>query len=303
MRLGYPCINRSLECQGNKTFRLKSYSEYRMVETIKNNLNCLKNILNYNIKYNMLFFRISSDLIPFASHQICHFNWQNYFAPKFSSIGNIIKKYKMRISMHPDQFTLINSLKEEIYQRSVRELIYHCEVLDLLKLDKSHKIQIHVGGVYGNKEQSIKRFIERYGKLDQKITSRLVIENDHKSYSIQDCLKIHKEIKIPVLFDVFHHNLNNNGESIQTVLKEVENTWQKEDGIPMVDYSSQAIKKTRGTHIHSINMKDFRKFLIDSFPFDFDIMFEIKDKEKSVQIALYLVSMDSRFFNPTHPGH
>ena len=303
MKIGYPCINRSLECQGNKTFRLNSYSEDRLIKTIDNNLNCLNNILNYNIAHNMLFFRISSDLIPFASHAICRFHWQDYFSSKFLGIGNQMKEYKMRISMHPDQFTLINSLKEEIYQRSVKELDYHCDVLDLMELDRSHKVQIHVGGVYGNKRESIERFIERYQKLDPKITSRLVIENDHQSYSVQDCLTIHKETKIPILFDVFHHMLNNNGESLRVVLKDIENTWQKPDGIPMIDYSSQEDGRPRGTHINSISLKDFQEFLQDSFPFDFDIMFEIKDKEKSVRKALEVVSLDSRFFKPANYQH
>ena len=295
MKIGYPCINRSLKNQGNKTFRLKSYSEARLIDTINNNLNYLMNILNYNINQNILFFRISSDLIPFASHTICQFDWQRHFSSQFLRIGNQIKASRMRISMHPDQFTLINSIKEEIHNRSVRELHYHCDILDLMGLDRSHKVQIHVGGVYGNKNESIKRFIQRYHKLDLKIVHRLVIENDHNSYSIQDCFTIHKETKIPVLFDFFHHRLNNNGEAIHALLNENENTWQKTDGIPMVDYSSQDEKKPRGAHINSINLNDFQQFLKDSFPLDFDIMFEIKDKEKSVLKALKTVSFDSRF--------
>jgi UV DNA damage endonuclease len=267
-----------------------------MIETISNNLNCLSHILNFNIAHNILFFRISSDLIPFASHPVCRFDWQNYFLKEFKRIGHVIHRNQMRISMHPDQFTLINSLKEEIYDRSVRELLYHCDVLDLMELDQSHKVQIHVGGVYGNKRESISRFIDRYHQLDPKITTRLVIENDHKSYSIKDCLTIHRETKVPVLFDVFHHRLNSNGESLKEVLGETKKTWKKKDGIPMVDYSTQNDKKPRGSHAHSIDKKDFQKFLQESFPFDFDLMFEIKDKEKSVLKAREMVSMDSRFF-------
>ena len=202
----------------------------------------------------------------------------------------------MRISMHPDQFTLINSISGDIYERSVRELQYHCDVLDLMELDRSHKIQIHVGGVYGNKTESSDRFIKRYQELDRKITSRLVVENDHKSYSIEDCLSIYKETNIPVLFDFFHHTLNNNGESLPEVLRETGNTWGNEDGILMVDYSSQDTGKPRGGHANSIDLDDFQKFFDVSIPSDFDIMFEIKDKEKSVLKGLEMVSSDKRFF-------
>ena len=88
MKIGYPCINRSIDCKGDRTFRLKSYSEEKLIETVENNLNCLEKMLNYNIKNNLLFFRITSDLIPFASHQICQFDWQNYFKLKFEKIRN-----------------------------------------------------------------------------------------------------------------------------------------------------------------------------------------------------------------------
>ncbi|MFL6321727.1 MAG: hypothetical protein ACJ70Z_07745 [Nitrososphaera sp.] len=71
MKLGYPCINNSIARNAPCTFRLASYSESKLVQTVKNNLIYLNNILRYNVKYNLLFFRISSDLVPFASHPIC----------------------------------------------------------------------------------------------------------------------------------------------------------------------------------------------------------------------------------------
>ena len=77
-------------------------------------------------------------------------------------IGDFIKKNNIRISMHPDQFTLINPLDLRILKRSILELHYHNEVMDLMSLDSSAKIQIHVGGVYGNKDLSISRFISKY---------------------------------------------------------------------------------------------------------------------------------------------
>jgi hypothetical protein len=44
MRIGYPCINLTLGCKGDRTFHLKSYSEERLVATVDNNLNCLLEI-------------------------------------------------------------------------------------------------------------------------------------------------------------------------------------------------------------------------------------------------------------------
>src|SRR4030042_3905209 len=286
MKIGYPCINLSLPCRSSQSFRLASYSEERIARTVENNLACLLEILEFNHKHGLFFFRISSDLIPFASHPVCESPWQKVHKKTFREIGNFIKKNQMRVSMHPDQFILINSPDKEIFQRSVKELLYHADVLDLLGVDETAKIQIHVGGVYGNKGQSIKRFIERYKRLADRIKRRLVIENDDRLYNVGDCLQIHEEIKIPVVFDVFHFRCNTNGERVRDALSKVCSTWAEKDGLPITDYSSQEKNKRIGTHARSININDFRKFIKQTEGLHFDIMCEIKDKEKSVLKAL-----------------
>lgn len=246
-------------------------------------------ILRFNAKYGLLFFRISSDLVPFASHPVCTFPWRKEFRNNFHKIGAFIKKHNMRVSMHPDQFVLINSIDEDIFHRSVKELYYHAEVLDLLKVNPSAKIQIHAGGVYGEKDKSIRRFIERYNKLPDKIKERLVLENDDRLYSIDDCLLIYEKTKIPLVFDVFHFKCNNNGESIEPAFSKAYGTWAKKDGLPIVDYSSQDLGKKKGTHARSIDIDDFRHFLRKTKGFDFDIMCEIKDKEKSALKAADII--------------
>lgn len=296
MKIGYPCINWTIGCKGDKTFRLKSYSEERLIQTVENNLNCLEKMLDFNIKHNLFFFRITSDLVPFASHPICTFNWQNYFKNLFQKIGNKILKNNIRISMHPDQFIVLNSLSNDVVKRSIKELFYHAEVLDLMKLDNTAKIQLHLGGAYNNKNESIKRFIKNYETLDDKIKKRLVIENDDKIYSLNDCLEVSKKSKIPILFDVFHHSILNNDESIQNVLENTHKTWKEKDGIPLLDYSSQEPNERIGKHAQTINIKDFKKFLNESKPYDFDIMLEIKDKEKSAIKAYNIAKNDKRIY-------
>jgi len=295
MKIGYPCINWTIGCKGDRTFRLKSYSEERLIKTVENNLDCLVKMLRFNYRNNILFFRITSDLVPFASHPICQFDWQEYFKTKFKEIGNLIKNYGIRISMHPDQFTLLNSLDNMVFENSLKELIYHSQVLDLMELDTSAKIQIHVGGVYGNKEKSIKRFEDRFEKLDEVIKRRLVIENDDKLYNLKNCLKINTETGVPVLFDVFHHEVNNSGETIKEAFKLFTKTWKEKDGIPMVDYSSHRIDDLKRKHAESINLKHFKDFLEETKTFDFDVMLEIKDKEKSAIKAIKTASNDKRF--------
>jgi len=289
MKIGYPCINRSIGCTANTTFRLASYSRENMIEKVSNNLSCLESILHYNIDNGLLFFRISSDLIPFASHPICKFNWKEYFKKDFKRIGNYIKKNKIRISMHPDQFVLINTPKEDVLERSIKELEYHCQLLDAMGLGSTAKVQIHVGGVYGEKEKAIDRFVERYKKLPSLVKKRLAIENDERLFSLKDCLGIHKRTGIQIIFDSFHHECYNNGESFSQAIKTAKKTWKKKDGILMIDYSSQKTQARKGTHIYGIDINHFRNFIKETKGLDFDIMLEIKDKEKSALKALKLL--------------
>ena len=293
--MGYPCMNRSIGCSSSRSFRLKSYTLDRFIDTVHMNLNCLKKILEFNIDNNLLFFRITSDLIPFASHFICTCEWQTMFGDTFDHIGRFIRKYDMRISMHPDQFIVLNSSKDDVVKRSIKELEYHADVLDLLGLDVSHKIQLHVGGVYNDKEAGIHRFIKTYDRLPDKVRRRLVIENDEKSYSVMDCLLIYDVIDIPVLFDVFHHSLNPSTIKLKDALQSCFETWKDTDGLPMVDYSTQHQNKRFGSHTESIDKDDFLRFIKASSPHDFDIMLEIKDKEKSALLARDLLQNDPRF--------
>jgi UV DNA damage endonuclease len=299
MRIGYPCINRTIDCTASSTFRLKSYTESRVKQTVKNNLECLRRILQFNLEHKLFFFRISSDLVPFASHPINRFNWQKYFQEDFEEIGKFINKNRIRISMHPDQFTLINSIEEDIFERSKNELNYHAQILDLMKLDTSAKVQIHVGGAYGDKKKSMERFVTRFNELDGSIIRRLVIENDDKLFDLKNCLEINAQIKIPILFDVFHHKLNNSGnQTIEESFKLTTKTWNEEkDGIPMVDYSSQEPDGLPRQHSETIELEDFERLLKQTEPFDFDIMLEIKDKEKSAIKAIELLITDWRVQN------
>jgi UV DNA damage endonuclease len=188
--------------------------------------------------------------------------------------------------MHPDQFVLINALKEHVVERSVKELEYHCAVLDEMSLDSTAKIQIHVGGVYGDKDQAIQRFVDRYHALSPSLKRRLIVENDDRLFGLKDCLTLHNMVGIPVLFDSFHHQCLNNGGTLRQGLAKAAETWQKDDGVPMVDYSSQQQGHRVGTHARTIDVPHFRQVLHETRGLDFDMMLEIKDKEKSALKAL-----------------
>ena len=290
MKIGYPCINRGIGCTANSTFRLASYSEQNLIEKVAANLNCLEKILRYNIRNNLLFFRISSDIVPFAGHPVCTFDWKNHFKNRFRDLGRLIRDNSIRISMHPDQFVLINALRQDIVEKSIAELVWHCELLDLMGLDTSARVQIHVGGLYGDKDSAVNRFIENFRCAPRLIRRRLAIENDDRLFSLKDCLHISEKTNIPVIFDSFHHACLNNSETIAEAVKSACLTWKKRDGILMVDYSSQEPGSKKGKHASHIDIADFRNFINLTKDTDFDIMLEIKDKEQSALQAVKVIA-------------
>ncbi|MHA6246955.1 UV DNA damage repair endonuclease UvsE [Pontibacter sp. CAU 1760] len=296
MKIGYPCINQTLDCSSSRTFRLASYSEERLIETVEMNLACLRRILEYNVQHGLLFFRLTSDLVPFASHEVNQYNWQEHFKMTFRRLGNYIKANNMRISMHPDQFVVLNSPNAQTVRNSVAELVYQGSVLDLMGLDTSAKLQIHGGGAYGDKPAAIERFAEVYHtQLPDAVKARLCVENDDRTYTLQDCLQLHESTGMPIIFDNLHHECVNNGEPMREAVAMAASTWQPErDGILMMDYSSQAPDERRGKHIQSIQEQLFHDFLVETEGMDMDIMLEIKDKEASALKAVELAKTMGR---------
>ncbi|GGF14941.1 UV DNA damage repair endonuclease UvsE [Hymenobacter cavernae] len=290
MRIGYPCVNETLDCTSSSTFRLASYTDERVVQTVATNLACLQRILEYNVERGLLFFRISSGIVPFGSHPINTFPWQHRFASEFRQIGDYIKANNMRVSLHPDQFVVLNSPDEGIVQRSIAELVYQGSMLDLMELDSTAKLQIHVGGLYGDRDLAISRFIATYQTLPEAVRVRLVIENDDRLFSLQDCLRVHEAVGIPILFDNFHHECLNHGEPMAEALKLAAGTWHPtHDGSLMMDYSSQQFGERKGKHTTSLEEDLFREFLPNVGDLEPDIMLEIKDKEASALRAVAIL--------------
>ena len=296
MRIGYPCINLSVGCSSATTFRLKSYSTDRLRDTIEANLGCLARILAFNRNNGVFFFRITSDLVPFASHPIMDFTWQDHFRGMFGDIGEFIKKSGMRVSMHPGQYTVLNSDRETVFANSVKELEYHTQVLDLLRTDSKAKVQIHVGGVYGAKTDAMDRFVSRYETLSKNVRRRLVIENDERNYSIEECIEIHEQTGVPVVLDTLHHEVLNNGESVSEALVKTSKTWKKRDGAPIVHYSSQQSDSRPGAHAKTLDVSHFRQFLKNVEGMDFDLMLEVKDKNHSAVKAIGIAGAEFQSF-------
>lgn len=290
MKIGYPCVNETLDCSAATTFRLASYNDERLVTTVTNNLACLQRILEYNVQHGLLFFRIGSGIVPFGSHAVNTYPWQTEFAPQFQAIGDYIKAEQLRISFHPDQFVVLNSPDPGIVERSIAELVYQGSMLDLMGLDSTAKLQIHVGGLYGDREVAIERFIATYRTLPEAVRVRLVIENDDRLFSLRDCLRVHEAVGIPILFDNFHHECLNHEEPMDEALRLAAATWHPtRDGVLMMDYSSQQLGERKGKHTSSLVEERFREFVTHLDGLDVDMMLEIKDKEASALRAVAIL--------------
>jgi len=289
MKIGYVGDSKIQSFHSARRFRLASYSSEKFFEYSKLNIEGISDNITYSVESNLLFYRIRSEIIPFASHEICNDNWRDKFKTSFEKIGTFIQDKCMRISTHPDQFIVINSPNPDTVKTSIRELQYHADMFGLLNLNSSHKIQIHVGGAYDNKNESIKRFIKTCKGLSKEILAHLAIENDDRLFSVNDCYIIYQETGIPIIFDTLHYAIKNDGETLLEAAHKSFSTWDKEDGIPMIDYSSQQEGLRIGRHSDEIDVNQFQQFIQLTRPLNFDIMLEIKDKDISALRALPFV--------------
>lgn len=283
MNIGYACTPITTNLRTNRRVLLKDFSHTKLDSIIKNNLNDLKGILENNLKNEIFLFRISSDIIPLGSHEINNFNWRKEFNSLLKELGKYIKNNNMRVSMHPGQYTVLNSPNEKTLKKSLRDIEYHCSFLDSLNMDYKNKIIIHIGGVYGDKILAKENFIKGFSKLSESSKKRILIENDEKNFSLDDVLDISSKIHVPVVFDNLHNKCyGDNNYSLSEIYSLISKTWNNNlDGKIKVHYSQQDINRKKGSHSPSISSEEFIKYYKSIKAFDPDIMLEVKDKDIS----------------------
>nr|WP_300001590.1 UV DNA damage repair endonuclease UvsE [Tissierella sp.] len=281
MKIGYACLTLGVYNTNFKTCTLKTATEENLLKIIDHNLDTLDRIMDYNIKSEIKFFRISSDMIPFGSSPVNGLAWDEIFSEKFQAISQKIKLHKIRVSMHPGQYTVLNSPREDVVERAIEDLEYHNRFLNALGMDKTSKIILHIGGVYGDKEAAIERFGKVYQTLSPEIKGRLIIENDDKSYHIGDVLRIAKANNIPVVYDNLHNQCLPFDLSLDDgyFIRAAGKTWKQDDGVQKVHYSQSAPGKRLGSHSKTIDLEIFNRYLKGIT--DVDIMLEVKDKNIS----------------------
>jgi UV DNA damage endonuclease len=294
MKIGYACLAIGVREASFRTCRQGRATEARLKELIAGNLRSLEALLDYNIANRILLFRISSDVIPFGSSPVNRLAWWDLYAPTLSRLGEKIRAHGLRVSMHPGQYTVLNSPHPEVVARAIGDLAYHARFLDSLQLDATHKLILHVGGVYGDKEKALGRFAEVYRTLSPAIRRRLVLENDDRCYDVQEVLALGQALGAPVVFDNLHNALHpsllDRPEAAWIAL--AKETWKAGDGTQKIHYSQAGEGKRRGGHSASVRLKPFLRFVQTLGRSDLDIMLEVKDKNLSALKCLNVLSKD-----------
>lgn len=296
MRVSFGYVAMSVvlkDCSPSRTITLQNLSKIdsekarfaRLSSIARENLKNTRRLFSHNRAHDIKMFRLTSKLIPLATHPVTE-NW-DWFAEvedDLKSLGDYARENAFRISAHPDHFTLLNSPREEVTEASIRDLEYHLRIQDGMGLDSSAKLVIHVGGSYGNKEASLKRFIQNYKLLSSDLKQRIVLENDDKIYTVRDVLGLCQELKIPMVLDIHHHWCNNNNEDIRNYLKDIFDTWDGESRPPKIHLSSPKDAKNFRSHADNVDTSFFLDFLAKTKPLnrDFDVMIEAKNKDQAL---------------------
>lgn len=287
IRLGYVAISIALNLTSSKTITYTNYKKtlnkkQTLDKIISQNFDNLYQIMNYNIKNNIHFYRLSHNIVPLATHSNVNFDYITPYKRKWENIGNLIKLYNIRVDTHPDQFCVLNSPNEETLKRSIEILKFHQKLFEAMKIDG--KAIIHVGGAYKNKKEAIERFIKNFKNLDKKIQKMIILENDDKTFTTEDVLYICETLKIPMVLDYHHYKCNHINENIEDYLPRIIKTWKNERLNPKMHFSSPKNKREFRSHNLYINSNDFIEFLEILKPLnqDIDIMLECKAKDEAL---------------------
>jgi UV DNA damage endonuclease len=286
MKIGYACINMSLADKKittnrgmiRKTFDAKGikYASELALQNIRD----LVEVVKWNHQNDIEFYRMSSDIFPWMSeYEFSDLPDIGKIRTLLTGLGSLVKKYNHRLTFHPGPFNVLASPNPEVVRKTIVELNKHSQIMDMIGLPASPfaKINIHVGGVYGNKQEALQRFCDNFLLLDENTKKRLTVENDDKpnSYNVQDLMFIHKTIGIPIVFDYHHHMCYNDGVPTEESLLLALSTWPK-DITPIVHISEPRDDKNIRAHHDYIENK------VNTYNQNVDLMFESKQKELSV---------------------
>ena len=308
VRLGYVALSKALDDVTTSStitytnYINKNYNTSKLLEITKNNLDSLYEIIKYNVKNNFHFYRLTSKLVPLATHDKVDFDYITPLLDEYKKIGKLINGNNIRVDTHPDQYAVLNSMDSKIVKNTVEILEYHYKIMDALGI-KDKIIILHVGSSACGKKASITRFINNFNKLPDHIKKCIAVENDDKVYNIKDVLELCHKINVPMVLDYHHFICNNEKEDINDYLKEIIDTWNGK--LPKMHFSSpkSKLKKEFRSHSDYINKECFIEFIniLKKQDKDIDIMLEAKAKDDAISRLVRCLKYETnyKFVNET----
>src|SRR3954471_16225504 len=292
IRFGYVSQSMSLwDASPSKTITYTRYEQLspsdrkeKLLTITAANLAHTGRMLHYNIGHQIELYRFSSSLVPLATHPEVRWDFLSPFRDQWREMGELIKKHRLRVSFHPNQFTLFTSPREEVTKNAVIDMEYHFQMLEAMGLEKESLINLHIGGAYGDKESSLERFRVNLKTLPTRIKAVMTLENDDKTYTADETLTICQGEGIPLVFDYHHHLANTGDASLDILLPAIFKTWETRDVIPKIHISAPKSSSAFRSHADFVDL-EFIKPLLDmlrSLNQDVDFMIEAKQKDHAL---------------------
>jgi UV DNA damage endonuclease len=267
-----------------KTFDAKGI--HYASELTLSNVTDLMEIVKWNEENGIKFFRMSSEMFPWASHyNIDDMPHIKEISEKLKEVGDFAKEHNHRLTFHPGPFNKLASPKENVVKNTITDLEIHGKIMDLMGLPRTHwaKINIHVGAAYGDKPTALATFCKNVERLSPAVRSRLTVENDDKAslYSTKELYEgVYKQTGIPIVFDYHHHKFCTGGQTEKEALELACSTWG--DIIPVVHYSESAREEQNNSKIKEQKHSDLVYNKINTYNNNINIMIEAKRKELAV---------------------
>lgn len=305
VRLGYVAMSVLVKnASPSKTMTYTSFSKLdnrdaalRKLERIaEENLHNTLRLLRHNRAHDIEMYRCSSRLIPLLGHEdLADWDPMERLADAFGEIGQYAREHRMRISFHPDHFTVLSTPRSEVLANSYADLQRHVRMLEAMGMDESATCNIHIGGTYGNKAAARERFVRHFGELNDAIKRRLTLENDDKTFNARETLEVCEELGVPMVLDLHHHQVNNEGESAEELWPRILATWEgrreqaradgKQEALPpKIHISSPKNEKDVRSHADYIDIVPLMRFLRAIAPVTsrLDMMLEAKMKDEAL---------------------
>lgn len=293
INLGYACINMELQKQKvcsnrgmiKRTFQAKGIAYASELALI--NVKALKKIIEWNNANGIKVYRMTSCLFPwFSEYDIFDLPDIDAITDVLSEAGQIAMTAGQRLSFHPGPFNCLASPSKNVVDKTIAELDAHSVQMDLMGLPASPqaKINIHVGGAYGEHDKALARFCDGFKRLSANTQSRLTVENDDRAslYSTKMLYDgVFSKVGIPIVFDSHHHELGPQDLDYRDAFYLARSTWEKA-GIKQICHHSNSKKKYEDDSVRESAHSDWYYTPFENFGEHVDVVLECKKKEQAL---------------------